>query len=171
MCGALGEYTDVVAMPLNCKVRTIDRCIHQIIAALNAGGVETFACCCGHGKQAGTILLEDGRTLLVLPKETWGYPENGGVSWSGSRADEITRMVTRALYGEPPKPPEEPLCEEAQLLRVSYEGPLPGRPHGPDLERIRADHEEALRTGNRAKADAAFGAMLATVQQEREARR
>lgn len=43
MCGTMGAYDDVVSMPLNGRVRTIDRCISHIVAALNAGGVETVA--------------------------------------------------------------------------------------------------------------------------------
>jgi hypothetical protein len=78
MCGTMGEYTDVVSLPLNGRVRTIDRCIHQIVAALNAGGVETTACCCGHGKQWGDITLEDGRTLIILP------PLEPGAVWCES---------------------------------------------------------------------------------------
>jgi hypothetical protein len=66
MCGKMGEYTDVVCLPLSGRVRTIDRCIHHIVAALNAGGVETTACCCGHGKMVGRIDLEDGRVLVVV---------------------------------------------------------------------------------------------------------
>ena len=53
-------------MPLNGKVECIDWCIHQIIAALNAGGVRTVWCCCGHQMMPGRIALEDGRTLAVL---------------------------------------------------------------------------------------------------------
>jgi hypothetical protein len=47
-------------------VKGIDACIAPIVAALNAGGIATTGCCCGHGKRAGDILLLDGRTLLVL---------------------------------------------------------------------------------------------------------
>jgi hypothetical protein len=65
MCGGMGTYEDVVCLPLNGRVRTIDRCIHHIVAALNAGGVETTACCCGHGKMPGRIDLADGRVLWV----------------------------------------------------------------------------------------------------------
>lgn len=60
--GGKKTYEEQVMMPLNGKVVCIDRCIHQIIAALNAGGVRTVACCCGHGKK-GRIDLEDGRVL------------------------------------------------------------------------------------------------------------
>ena len=52
-------------MPLNGKVRCIDHCIHQIVAALNAGGVNTVASCCGHKTSKGIISLEDGRALII----------------------------------------------------------------------------------------------------------
>ena len=52
-------------MPLNGRVQCIDFCIHQIVAALNAGGIRTVASCCGHEKMSGRIDLEDGRTLLI----------------------------------------------------------------------------------------------------------
>ena len=52
-------------MPINGRVQCIDFCIHQIVAALNAGGVGTVASCCGHGKMPGRIDLDDGRTLLI----------------------------------------------------------------------------------------------------------
>ncbi len=54
-----------VCMPLNGRVQCIDFCIHQIVAALNAGGIRTVASCCGHGKIPGRIDLEDGRTLAI----------------------------------------------------------------------------------------------------------
>ena len=62
-----GERTlrNQVCMPLNGRVECIDFCIHQIVAALNAGGVRTVASCCGHGKIPGRIDLEDGRTLAI----------------------------------------------------------------------------------------------------------
>lgn len=66
MCGTMGWYDDVVAMPLNGRVQTIDRCIHHLVAALNVGGCKTVACCCGHGKMDGRIDLEDGRVLVVM---------------------------------------------------------------------------------------------------------
>jgi hypothetical protein len=66
MCGECGTYTDVVVLPINGRCRTIDRCIHHIVAALNAGGVETVASCCGHGKKPGRIDLADGRVLMIM---------------------------------------------------------------------------------------------------------
>ena len=66
--GGLKTYENQVLMPINGKVECIDHCIHKIVAALNAGGVETVACCCGHGKVKGNIVLSDGRVLIILPK-------------------------------------------------------------------------------------------------------
>jgi hypothetical protein len=45
--------------------KRVDRCISDIVRALNAGGVRTRSCCCGHGKRMGSIILQDGRTLLI----------------------------------------------------------------------------------------------------------
>lgn len=43
----------------------IDACIAPIVKALNDGGVATVACCCGHGMMPGSIVLADGRELVV----------------------------------------------------------------------------------------------------------
>lgn len=48
------------------KIVDVDRCIAPIVAALNAGGVPTIACC-GHGKGPGDIALCDGRELIIAP--------------------------------------------------------------------------------------------------------
>lgn len=45
--------------------KPIDSCIARIVEALNEGGVRTIASCCGHGRAPGSIVLEDGRELLV----------------------------------------------------------------------------------------------------------
>lgn len=58
----------------------IDRCIAPIVKALNDGGVETIASCCGHGKGPGRITLLDDRELFILPPGsdlTWRYRWNG----------------------------------------------------------------------------------------------
>lgn len=65
--GGPKTYANQACLPLDGKVRSIDWCIHRIVAALNAGGVWTFASCCGHGKVPGRIDLADGRLLLILP--------------------------------------------------------------------------------------------------------
>lgn len=64
-CGGEKTYRNQACMPINGKVVCIDWCIHQIVAALNAGGIETVACCCGHNKQDGRIDLKDGRILFI----------------------------------------------------------------------------------------------------------
>ena len=43
----------------------IDGCIASIVEALNKDGVRTIASCCGHEKIDGSIILADGRELLV----------------------------------------------------------------------------------------------------------
>lgn len=60
-------YRNQVLIPINGRVHAIDYCIHHIVAALNAGGVLTTSSCCGHGSKLGTILLADGRELLIRP--------------------------------------------------------------------------------------------------------
>jgi len=45
----------------------IDKCIQPLIKALNEGGCETIASCCGHGNRPGTIALEDGREIIIMP--------------------------------------------------------------------------------------------------------
>lgn len=64
-CGGAKLYANQHIMPLNGRVRCIDPCIAHIVAALNAGGVETVACCCGHNKKDGRIDLKDGRVLII----------------------------------------------------------------------------------------------------------
>lgn len=67
-CGGKKTYDNQAMMPINGKARCIDWCIHQIVASLNAGGVATSMCCCGHGEKDGHIGLEDGRTLIIKAK-------------------------------------------------------------------------------------------------------
>lgn len=64
-CGRCSR--EQVKLPLGGRVVNIDTCIHPLIAALNAGGVLTKACCCGHGFHPGVIILEDGRELFIAP--------------------------------------------------------------------------------------------------------
>lgn len=71
-CGGKKTYRNQVTMPINGKVRCVDWCIHHIVAALNAGGIETTASCCGHGTQDGRIDLADGRVLMIVTKGNAG---------------------------------------------------------------------------------------------------
>lgn len=43
----------------------MDKCIVEIIKALNSAGHETVASCCGHGKQPIRISLKDGREIFI----------------------------------------------------------------------------------------------------------
>ena len=45
----------------------IDRCIAPLIKALNDGGITTDASCCGHKRGIGSIILADGRELIICP--------------------------------------------------------------------------------------------------------
>ena len=43
----------------------VDSCIAPIVEALNHAGVFTANCCCGHGERDGSILLHDGREIVI----------------------------------------------------------------------------------------------------------
>lgn len=44
----------------------VDRCISEIVDALNAAGIYTWGSCCGHDWGGdGQITLHDGRTLAI----------------------------------------------------------------------------------------------------------
>ena len=47
------------------KDTKIDSCISDIVSALQSGGIDMRASCCGHGKTSGSILLQDGRKLII----------------------------------------------------------------------------------------------------------
>lgn len=46
---------------------SVDSCIANLIIALNEGGIQTVASCCGHGNRPGNIALADGRELVIAP--------------------------------------------------------------------------------------------------------
>ena len=47
------------------EVVEVDACIRPLVEALNAGGFRTIACCCGHGKGEGSILLANSQELVI----------------------------------------------------------------------------------------------------------
>lgn len=63
--GGQKTYANQACLPVNGRVIGVDWCIHHIVAALNAAGIETVASCCGHGQMDGRIDLRDGRVLFV----------------------------------------------------------------------------------------------------------
>lgn len=44
----------------------IDRCVADLVDALQTAGIDMRGSCCRHGTSAGEIHLQDGRVLLVL---------------------------------------------------------------------------------------------------------
>lgn len=43
-----------------------DPCLEPLVRALNDGGLQTLASCCGHGRRPGNVVLADGRVLMVF---------------------------------------------------------------------------------------------------------
>jgi len=64
-CCKMGTYECQIPMPISGRVRYIDLCIADIVAALNAANIKTDSSCCGHGKIDGIISLEDGREIRI----------------------------------------------------------------------------------------------------------
>lgn len=64
-CCSFGEFKCDVPMPIASRMRCIDYCIADIVAALNAANITTSASCCGHSVIDGNIMLEDGRVLTI----------------------------------------------------------------------------------------------------------
>ena len=65
-CTPMGEYLCQVPMPICGRVQGIDKCIADIVAALNAANITTVASCCGHGNESlARIDLDDGRVLHI----------------------------------------------------------------------------------------------------------
>ena len=46
-------------------LKGIDSCIADIVHALNAAGIKTRTCCCGHNKADSIIDFEDGRQIII----------------------------------------------------------------------------------------------------------
>lgn len=59
------EWGDTVMVSVGQKTVSVDRCIAPFVNMLNACGIETKASCCGHGHLPGSIILADGRELLI----------------------------------------------------------------------------------------------------------
>ena len=46
-------------------MKRIDACIAPIVLALEMSGIHMRGSCCGHGKEDGGIVLQDGRVLVI----------------------------------------------------------------------------------------------------------
>ncbi len=64
-CCDCGTYECQIPMAIKGRRRDIDYCIADIVAALNAANIITEASCCGHDKRPASIMLEDGREILI----------------------------------------------------------------------------------------------------------
>lgn len=49
------------------RIWQIDSCIASIVEALQKGGMDMRASCCGHSRGIGNIVLSDGRELFICP--------------------------------------------------------------------------------------------------------
>jgi hypothetical protein len=68
--GGPKTYANQACLPIRGRIVCVDWCIHHIVAALNAAGLQTVASCCGHQRMDGRIDLADGRVLLVQQAKT-----------------------------------------------------------------------------------------------------
>lgn len=65
----------------------IDRCISELVTALNNAGITTIASCCGHGKRPGSIILHNEQELIIssgremTKKLEEGFPSIHGFGW------------------------------------------------------------------------------------------
>lgn len=61
--GANGQPVELVL--IGGQTVEVDAEIAPLVAALNAGGFETVASCCGHGFRPATVALADGREIII----------------------------------------------------------------------------------------------------------
>lgn len=48
------------------RIKSCDECIQPIVQLFNDYGLQTTASCCGHKKQNGSIVLKDGREIMII---------------------------------------------------------------------------------------------------------
>jgi len=67
-CATCGQATYKTV--LRGKTVGLDRCIGPLVHALNAAGLKTVWCCCGHGWLPATIVLQGGKELRLMDFDT-----------------------------------------------------------------------------------------------------
>lgn len=72
-----------------------DPCIAPIIRALNAGGVATIASCCGHQNRPGSIVLADGREMIMARTYEEARAVESHFPNVNGEAPRADRVVTR----------------------------------------------------------------------------
>jgi len=56
----------------------VDRCVADVVGALQGAGLDMLGSCCGHEQTEGHVHLADGRALLVLnPQQADWYFSKG----------------------------------------------------------------------------------------------
>lgn len=73
----------------------VDRCLARSVSGLNAAGIQTMGCCCGHRIAAGSIRVFDGQHLTV---------DSYGVIWRERPRAELREIEGRwwqELPGDP----------------------------------------------------------------------
>lgn len=84
----------------------VDYCLENVVNALNAAGILTKACCCGHGLAPGNILLHDGTSIMrpqctiIKNGDTEGTEMDEQVIADRVRAREHARFVAEFLVEE-----------------------------------------------------------------------
>lgn len=94
------------------KIKSIgvDSCIAPLVEALNVAGILTDASCCGHGNRPGSIILADGRELIISPSREAtiemekNYPDIHGVHrfWDKGEGDDVKVSFTVSAGEETP---------------------------------------------------------------------
>ncbi len=64
-CSTCGKNPDIQV--INGKKFDVDHCISGIVKALNDAGLKTIVSCCGHKRKPGSIILADGREIIIVP--------------------------------------------------------------------------------------------------------
>lgn len=83
------------------KKVAIDSCIAEIVEALQDGGIDMTASCCGHGKAKGRIDLLDGR-ILWIDDGTNRLSENLERIMKEKQMSNETKTVSDGHVYEPP---------------------------------------------------------------------
>ena len=82
-CRDTKEVAVTVPAGLSCTgkdrfaIKPIDKCLADIVEALNNKGIKTNGCCCGHGIGKGSLILNDGRIIEVIFPKDWCKKNKG----------------------------------------------------------------------------------------------
>jgi hypothetical protein len=110
------------------KMVGVDSCIVEIVKALNDAGITTIASCCGHGHRTGSIVLADGRELMVTTFDQARkldnlFPAIDGRHAYADRLRELMMRATEELGAHGLRPTTDAVASLASLLvNASYLG-------------------------------------------------